>query len=279
MNVPPSVLARICRQLKAKIKRPLGQGASKEAFLIKRGSGRYALKVATPSGGMVERFDRESRALTQCNHPNIAKLIESFAITEAGVTYWVGVEEYLPRGTLGERLAKGLMEPNKVRALGIALLGALEHMRGLNFVHRDIKPANILFRTGAVPVLTDFGIVRILGEPSVTHDFLMQGPGTPLFAAPEQLHNEKALIDWRTDQFDLALVLSMAALGRHPFQPVAGTQQDAIIAVANRERIAQHVQDELRALKLSGLSRAMEPWPIQRYAEPKDMLEALKRKE
>jgi hypothetical protein len=57
------------------------------------------------------------------------------------------------------------------------------------------------------PALVDFGLVRDLSETSLTASWLPRGPGTPLFASPEQLNNEKALIDWRSDQFSIGVIL------------------------------------------------------------------------
>lgn len=274
-SLPPSALDELSRRLSARVEKPLGKGAFKEAFLVERTDERYALKVAPLSPALLERFDRESHALRGCAHPNIAVLHESFVFTHAGVGYWVSLEEYLAHGTLEERLAKGPLGGKSALAIGIPLAGALTHLRERGFVHRDIKPANILFRSPVEPVLTDFGIVRILGAPSLTHDFLMQGPGTPLFAAPEQLHNDKLLIDWRTDQFDLALVLAFAVLGQHPFQPDRGGPREAILAVADRKPLEVEVVQELTRAGVQALCRALDPWPIGRYQTPEAFIEAL----
>lgn len=278
--MPPisgQTLGDICRRLSATVERPLGKGAFKEAFLIQRNTGRFALKIAALSPSLRDRFDRESKALQQCDHRAIAKLFENFVHEDGGNAFWVSVEEYLGAGTLEQRLARSPMSASEVRALGLVLLEALDHLKARQFVHRDIKPANILFRDESTPVLTDFGIVRILGAPSLTADFLMQGPGTPLFAAPEQLHNDKALIDWRTDQFGLALVLALAALGEHPFQPPGASPREAIIAVAARVPLSADVAARLDELKLGVLRKALEPWPIGRYADPAEMIEALRK--
>src|SRR5207244_520254 len=68
-----------------------------------------------------------------------------------------------------------------------------------------------------VPVIIDFGVVRDLADSSLTKTHLARGPGTPLYAPPEQLNNRKALIDWRSDQFSLGITLSYCAFGVHPY--------------------------------------------------------------
>lgn len=273
--VQPEALEEICKQLDAQLDRELGRGAFKQAFLILRGGNPFALKVARVSGANPQRFERETEALKRCSHESIATLYESRLMGHGSDFFWVSVEEYLGHGTLETRLAAGPLPSAEVRRLGGLLARAVEHMAERGFVHRDIKPANILFRDQTMPVLTDFGIVRILGEPSLTGDFAMQGPGTPFFAAPEQLHNDKVLIDWRTDQFDLALVLAFIALGRHAFLPPGGDERDAIEAVAARKTIAPEVIVELQRMGLGALQQALAPWPFQRYATPAQMLHAL----
>lgn len=237
-----------------------------------------ALKVAQVSEGIKARFEREVTALKDCNYPAIAKIIETDLITVNGNEYWIILEEFLENGTLDDLCQKSLITPSDVRHIGIVLIGALAHLYERDFVHRDIKPANILFRSLNEPVLTDFGIVRILGEKSLTQDFLAQGPGTPMYAAPEQLLNEKSSIDWRTDQFGLALVLAEILLGHHPFAVnKQGTSiMDAIMAVAIRSPLPKENEQRLIQSGFACLVKALAPWPIHRYRKPEQFLSAFK---
>jgi len=126
------------------------------------------------------------------------------------------------------------------------------------------------------PVLTDFGIVRILGEHSLTQDFMAQGPGTPMYAAPEQLLNEKSSIDWRTDQFGLALVLSELILGHHAFLEAPHVNvRDAILAVANKSVLPARSRELLESRGFGCLVKALSPWPVQRYRKQADFQKAL----
>lgn len=256
--------------------RPLGAGAFKEAYLIEREGAEFALKIALVTGELRSRFEREITALRECEHSAIAKIIASTPVVYSGAEYWVIVEEYLPCGTLAELVANGSISVDAIRSIGITLAGALEHLSARSFVHRDIKPANILFRTPIEPVLTDFGIVRILDEKSLTQDFMLQGPGTPRYAAPEQLLNEKSAIDWRTDQFGLALVLSELVLGHHAFSTSSVEQpREAVIAVAKRESLPEVTKNRLSSSGFSCLVKALSPWPVQRYRRPADFILAL----
>lgn len=270
------IATEICRQLNATLIRSLGAGAFKHAYLIERGEELFALKVAPVSGDLRARFEREITALRGCDHPAIAKILASDLVVLGGNEYWIIVEEYLSHGTLTDLAANTPLSQEDIRRLGITLAGALAHLSERKFVHRDIKPANILFRTPPEPVLTDFGIVRMLGEQSLTQDFMAQGPGTPMYAAPEQLLNEKCAIDWRTDQFGLALVLAEQLLGHHAYLPDNHSNvRDAVMLVANRQPLPTGSRDRLAAKGFGCLVKAMSPWPVQRFRRPDEFLRAL----
>ena len=88
-----------------------------------------------------------------------------------------------------------------------------------NVVHRDIKPANVLITSANEPRIIDLGIARFLDDASLTRTHALQGPGTPFYAAPEQLQNRKEIINHRTDFFLLGLLILELMLGFHPFDP------------------------------------------------------------
>lgn len=247
----------------------LGRGAFKCAYLIDLPNGsKAALKVAELVATSAERLLREIAALQACDHQSIAHLIEIDRIVADGQAYLIVVEEYLSGGTLESRM-NSPMPPPQILGIGSHLASVIAHLHEKKLVHRDIKPANILFRADdLIPVLTDFGLVRVLDSPSLTQDFLGQGPGTPFYAAPEQLNNEKALIDWRTDQFGLAVVLAHCALGHHPFQAPGLSVRDAIFSVAKREKLPLTTIQRLSDLGLFGLVSCMAPWPIERHRKP-----------
>ena len=253
----------------------LGKGAQKSAYLARDARGAFALKLAVV-GRSPDRLARETAALQTCAHASIAKLLEAFPHTHLTTTLWVVREEYLSGGTLEERLKAGVLAPLEVRRIALALAQVLEHLQDRRLVHRDIKPANVLFREdGVVPVLTDFGVVRMLDQPTITRAFMAMGPGTPAYAAPEQLNNQKDLIDWRTDQFGLAVMLAECLTGAHPFAEAGWTTYDAVVAVAARQRLPDARVAELEALGFGCLVRGMEPWPVARFRKPSQFIEAL----
>jgi len=269
------IAEQTCDRIGASLKNYLGSGAHKDAFLISLDGELLALKIAEITAALGGRFEREIAALQSCSHPAIAKL--QFILMEKAndADFCVIAEEFLAEGTLLNKMTAGLVPFPELRHLGNCLADAIAHMEERNLVHRDIKPANILFRRSNEPVLTDFGIVRVIGEPSLTHDFIPQGPGTPLYASPEQLNNDKALIDWRTDQFGLALVLAECVLGRAAFSTVGGSLHAAVFSVASRATLPEESRKQLEDAGFGCLVKALSPWPIQRFRRPREFLDAL----
>jgi len=273
-----AVAEELCNQRGFEFKGRLGKGAFKSAYLAACNSQQFALKLAVAAGA-AERLVREAHALQECSHGSIARLLQAHPhVIPGGIELWVVCEEYLAGGTLESRLARGVLSPAETRAIGVSLAEVLGHLHEKRLVHRDIKPANIMFRDddNSCPVLTDFGIVRMLDQPTLTQAFAQMGPGTPAYAAPEQLTNDKSLIDWRTDQFDLAIVLAECLIGHHPFLSLGKTLPEAIMAVAARHEMPAENAARLTALGFGALGTALKPWPIARFRRPTDFLESLK---
>jgi len=195
------VAKSICDSEELILRRCVGGGAFKRAFRVEWAPGEsYALKVINGPAS-APRTLREIDALKKCNHPNIARLVAADSHYFHEVQYDFTLEEFLSGGTLTTRLLRhGNLDNEETLKLGQALIDALGHVASLDLVHRDIKPDNIMFRDDSrTSVLVDFGLVRDLSASSLTHTWVNRGPGTPYFAAPEQLNNQKRLIDWRTD--------------------------------------------------------------------------------
>jgi serine/threonine protein kinase len=151
--------------------------------------------------------------MQRCSHPNIGRLSAIAGFYHDGIEYLLSAEEFLSGGTLTARLRRGLLRMDELRRFGTQLVSAVAHIASHDLVHRDIKPDNILFRIDDItPVIIDFGLVRDLVGTSLTQTWLMRGPGTPLFAPAEQLRNEQTLIDWRSDQFSLGVVIALRCL-------------------------------------------------------------------
>jgi serine/threonine protein kinase len=183
------------------------------------------------------------------------------------IEYLYLIEEYIVGGSLGTILKDSILSDNEVLCLGNDLICALESMYRERIVHRDIKPDNVMFRGNHVDaVLVDFGLVRDLEASSLTQAFHMRGPGTPLYSAPEQLNNQKAMIDWRTDQFALGITLCEAMLGIHPFG--AGSPAQTVERIAALEKCNDTTAKQLIERGFKPLVKMLEPYPINRYRTP-----------
>jgi serine/threonine protein kinase len=158
--------------------------------------------------------------------------------------------------------------------MGAALIDAVGHVASNDLVHRDIKPANILFRTAHQPVLVDFGLVRDLRKSSVTVTWATCGPCTPLYASPEQLTNDKAIIGWRSDQFSLGVVLAFAALGMHPFARPGDDPAKTVLRVEAREGPSAEFIEAAGKADLQVLIQMVGNWPVERIRKPADLLKA-----
>jgi len=273
------IAASICHSKSLNLIRPLGQGSFKHAFLVDDTHGNhYALKIIhdpRPS----PRAQREVDSLRRCNHPSIARLVDVDVHVYQGASFQYLLEEFLPGGTLTSHIKdKGLLNREEALRIAVSLTHALAYLRELRLVHRDIKPDNIMFREDErTPVLVDFGCVRDLTAASLTQTWAHQGPGTPYFASPEQLNNQKPLIDWRSDQFSLGITLFYAMFLAHPYQ----YHDEPLFATATVERVAKRGQrrpdfhEMIHGAGLAPIDRMTRPWPVSRFRYPEELASAL----
>jgi len=174
-----------------------------------------AIKVlrATEARGQefLDRFRREARAIAALRHPNILTIHDYGE--EGGIAYIV--MEYVPGGTLKDRLARQPMEWPDVATLIIPVGRALAYAHSQGIVHRDVKPANVLLPRPDWPLLGDFGLVKMIGHPQgITRPGI--SIGTPSYFSPEQAAGED--IDHRSDVYSLGIVLYELLAGRLPFE-------------------------------------------------------------
>jgi serine/threonine protein kinase len=266
------VARAVCAERELAFGELVGSGAFKHTFRATTAAGALlALKIfKSPSA----RDAREISALKRCNHSSIARLHDVGTRPLEGVSYTYSLEEFLDGGTLTKRLAGGVFERGHLVDLGTPLIEAVGHIAALDLVHRDLKPDNIMFRAAGTPVVVDFGLVRDLSETSLTKTWAMRGPGSPFFSAPEQLNNDKHLIDWRTDQFGLGVVLTLAGMGRHPYAEPTSSPHDIVDRVAQRQPPSNAFIAWARTNGLDVLVKAVAPWPAKRYRTPADFEQA-----
>jgi serine/threonine protein kinase len=277
LQIPASIIAK---KLSLTVVGFVAKGGFKETFLVKDDKGVHlCLKVLDPTKCNLERSEREIKAMEKCNSPLIAKLYQHGDFSEqSGNKYHFILEEYLDGGTLAEKIKTNPLAPDLTQEYAISLSKAIGHLKGLRLVHRDIKPDNIMFRKNSnVPVLVDFGLVRDLTQDSLTQSWRPQGPGTPFYSAPEQLNNDKNLIDWRTDQFSLGIVLAECITNEHPFLESGITINDVISHVANRRNCAQSFSSKAKSLSFDPIVKMLEPWPVRRFNSPTILIESFEK--
>jgi serine/threonine protein kinase len=166
-----------------------------------------------------QRFEREARAISALQHPNICTLHDIGH--QDGTDYLV--MEYLEGETLALRLVRVLPLEQMLR-FGIDVADALDaaHRRGI--VHRDLKPGNIIVTAHGECKVLDFGLAKLEKDTdsdaeTVTRSELLTSPGTALgtvaYMSPEQVRGEA--LDARTDIFSLGTVMYEMACGKLPF--------------------------------------------------------------
>ncbi len=151
-----------------------------------------------------KRFIDGGKSGAQLNHANILAVFDIGSVS--GFPYIA--TEYLPGGTLRDRLDKG-MSTDDALTVAKELAAALEfsHRHGIN--HRDLKPSNVLFRSSGSAVLADPGILN------ATEQGARMSVGSPHYMSPEQLQNEP--VDARSDLYALGLMLYEMLAGMLPF--------------------------------------------------------------
>jgi len=159
---------------------------------------------------ILKRFDREAKALARLNHPNIVPVIDYGEYV--GAPYLV--MPYLSGGTLKLQLGEPKPWREAVRTL-LPIAQALEYAHRQGVIHRDVKPSNILITDSGQPMLTDFGIAKILeGDEAETLTGTGMGMGTPEYMAPEQWTGGA---NQQADQYSLGVVLYEMLTGRKPY--------------------------------------------------------------
>ena len=233
-----------------KIARELGSGGmgvvyeAEDSRLGRRVAVKFLPAEMAQDSQLIERFQREARASSALNHPNICTI---HAIEQHDRQHFL-VMELLEGQTLNQVMNRQSFPMEKLLPMAIQIADALESAHAKGIVHRDIKPANLFVTDRGQVKILDFGLAKIErseippsgSSPSNMDTMLGAGaeltsPGTTMgtisYMSPEQARGQ--LVDSRTDLFSLGTVLYQLAAGVLPFK--GETSAMVFDAILNRD--------------------------------------------
>jgi hypothetical protein len=234
--------------------------------------GRYvAIKVLPPQTAgdpsFAERFALEARAIGKLRHPNI---VTAYDFSTSGDLAYL-VSDFIDGGTLADQLGAPL-PLEYVMTILTPMASALDYAHARGVVHRDIKPQNILLTHEGSPVLTDFGLAKIIGPGSgVTQAGALMG--TAEYIAPECASGAESAGP-PADQYAIAIVAYQMLVGRHPFpseNPLSALMAHVHKPVPVPSAIGVPLAPSVEAALLRGLAKK----PADRFARVGDFVRAL----
>jgi len=217
----------------------------------------------------MKRFEREAKSLAQLTHPNLVKVLD-YGEYE-GQPYLV--MPYLPGGTLKQKMNGQPMPWQEAARLLIPIARALDYAHKRNLIHRDVKPSNILITESGEPMLTDFGVAKIIDEEA-TLDLTgtSAAVGTPEYMAPEQATSKN--VDHRADIYALGIVFYEMVTGRRPFQadtPLAVLFKQASEPLPRPSQFVRDLPQHLEQLLIKALAKS----PDDRFQSMGELASAL----
>ena len=259
---------------------PIGAGGMGEVYRARdtKLERDVALKILPPdvaSAELLRRFEKEARAASSLNHPNIVSIYDVGRVDSIA---------YIAMELIEGQTLRGVMAGQQVPVRDALRIGAKvadvlasAHERGVT--HRDLKPENVMISRDGYIKLLDFGLAKVRSafvssggntEPqtSVGHVF-----GTTSYMSPEQAAGKP--VDFRSDQFSLGLILYEMLAQKRPFDRASGAETLTAIIREQALPLSQFndaVPPELAQI----IDRCLEKSPSDRYASTRDLARDLR---
>jgi serine/threonine protein kinase len=225
-----------------------------------------ALKILSPTADL-ERFKREAQALATLADASVMRVFDYGE--DEGVPFMA--LEWLPGGTLEDRLGQGPLPPDETRRVAREIAAGLAHLHARGLVHRDLKPANVMFDEEGRTKLADFGLARhVAGSGGPTEAGTMLG--TAAYISPEQAAGEPA--GPASDVYSFGVILFRLLTGALPFEadePLALADMHRQMPPPSVESLQPAAPPELAQLAAAALRKD----PAKRPADGAALLNAL----
>lgn len=269
----------------------LGAGGMGEVYLARDSKldRKVALKILpstyTHDTERVRRFEKEAKAVSALNHPNIITIYE---VGQAENAHFIATE-YVEGQTLRKKVRRGRLSINEAIDVAAQIAGALHAAHSAGIMHRDIKPENIMVRPDGYVKVLDFGLAK-LTERRDSLEMEGQSPlevetepglvmGTATYMSPEQARAQK--LDTRSDLFSLGIVIYEMVAGRSPFHDQ--TSSDVMAAILHREPtpLSQYLSPSIAASETASefqriVKKALMKQREDRYQSAKELQTDLK---
>lgn len=217
----------------------------------------------------LKRFEREAKSLAQLSHPNIVKILDYGDQKDTPNL----VMEFIPGGTLKQFLGGKTTTWQDAIQWIIPIARALSKSHSAGIIHRDVKPSNILINANQEPMLTDFGIAKLLkDEETIDLTGTGKGLGTPAYMAPEQGLGKE--LDSRADVYSLGVVFFELITGSKPYHdstPMALLHRQLTQPIPSIRKLVPNLPKELELV----ITRALAKDPEDRYRDMDDFMKDL----